>query len=445
LIHLPLIPAREHPGRVGFFLVVSLLLGLSIVHIPAVAALLFPTVAGLLALPVLTRYLCASDGGELDTHRILTWTIGSFLAHLLFSLAVTGIGGTVSDVLRGPDSITYNAHAITMVRHWADGFPFPNLPAGKEGFYYLLAALYWLLGAHVVAGLAVNAALIAAAVPLVADTTRRLFGSQAAKYACPLVVVLPGMFLWTAQLGKEAAALMLIAVAANCGVRLVERSSPGALLGLTTSIALLFTLRGWVALTLAGGFLAGITLSRPKLVGGLSTGATAVGALGLLVVTTGVGYSGYREATKSDLKEANAVRQELALTGRTGFDQEVDISTGGEALAYLPIGLARLTLGPFPWQLRGVRQLPGVLEVVVWWALLPSLWVGIRGGWQVAGRRLIVLVAPALITAILFSLSIGNYGTQLRERLQVVMLLVPFIALGLAVRKERSSTASVSV
>ncbi len=423
-------------SRSLFFLAVALLLGASIVHLRALAALLIPVIFGLTLLLALTRYM-SRPGDDLNQKRIVRWTLGSFIAHLLFSLAIYTFGGLVADVLRGPDSITYNARAIDLVRHWTEGLPPPLLPAGKEGYYYLLGGLYWLLGPHVVAGLAVNALLSAALVPLVTDTTRRLFGSRAAHYAAPLVVLLPGLFLWTSQLGKEAPALFLIAVAANAAVRLVNGNSVLALVSIMASIAILFAFRGWVALTLAGGLLAGIALSRRRLIGGVTTGVSTTVAIATLVVTSGIGYSGYQAAITSDLKQANAVRAELALTGRTGFDEGVDVSTGMAAVSYLPKGLARLVIGPFPWQLRGVRQLPGLLEVVAWWILLPSLWGGLRRGWRVGRRRLLVVILPTLTTAVLLSLSIGNFGTQLRERLQVVLLLVPVIALGLAVRRDR--------
>jgi hypothetical protein len=435
--------SRSGPARGGrrtiAFVATGVGLAVSLVHVRVVAALVVPAVFGVLALIVLVHCLADPDQGEPDRRRILRWTLISLVAHLLFGLLVMGLGGLFADVLRGPDSITYNNRAIDLMRHWSEGLPAPSLPAGKEGFYFLLAGLYWLFGAHIVSGLAINATLSAALVPLVTDTTRDLFGPRAARYAVPLVVVLPGMFLWTSQLGKEAAILFFIAVAANGAVRLLRRGSALALLSVMASISLLFTFRGWVALTLLGGVLAGIVLGRPKIIGGVSTGAATTAAIVVLVLTSGIGYSGYQAAMDADLEEANAVRQELAVTGRTGFDEGVDVSTSVAALSYLPKGVARLVVGPFPWQLRGVRQIPGVLEVVVWWTLLPSLWRGLRRGWQVARRRVLVLILPTLTTAAMLSLSIGNYGTQLRERLQVVLLLVPFVALGLAVRQERQA------
>ncbi len=93
--------------------------------------------------------------------------------------------------------------------------------------------------------------------------------------------------------------------------------------------------------------------------------------------------------------------------------------------------------GPFPWQVQGIRQLPVVLDVAVWWFLTPSLWLGARQAWRILRRRVVVLAVPSLAAACLLSLAVGNFGTLARERMQVVVLLIPMVALGLAVRSAR--------
>ena len=36
---------------------------------------------------------------------------------------------------------------------------------------------------------------------------------------------------------------------------------------------------------------------------------------------------------------------------------------------HLPYGLVQFALGPFPWQVRGIRQIPALVDVAVLWAL----------------------------------------------------------------------------
>jgi hypothetical protein len=431
-----MLAARRSPRFAAVAAGLAVGIGACIVHLDAAIALVVPGLTGVLVLLLLVRVFSGPDEDDGARRRLLSWTLLAFATHLAFGLLVTNAGGLIQAYLRAPDSYAYHNNAIAIVRHWEHGFPLPFLPAGKEGFYYVLASLYWMFGAHTSAGLVLNATLGAAIAPIMSDTTRRLFGDAAAEYAVKLVVLLPGLFLWTSQLMKEAPILFLIVLTANFASRLVERLSLSSLVGLAVVLALLFTFRGWVALVLAGGLVAGVTLGKSELVSGVSTGLAAL-ALIALALTLGVGYSGYKAAISSDLQEAQVVRRDLALSAASGYDPDADISTSAGALTYLPKGLTNFVFGPFPWQIREVRQLVVLPEVLAWWLLLPSLVRGLRRGWSLMGKRIAILLLPAITTACLLALAIGNFGTVVRERMQVVVLLVPFIAVGLATRRRQ--------
>ncbi len=402
-------------------------------------ALLAPALAGVVLLFLLVRFLEPSDEDQ-GGARLMWWTMASFAAHLAFGLFVTSAGGAVSNLLEAPDSVAYNELATRILLHWTGDFPMPKLPAGKEGYYYMLASLYWVFGIQTVAGIVVNAVLSASIVPLVTDTTRRLFGPAAAHRVPPLLLILPAFMLWPSQLIKEAPVLFLVAFAANCATRLTERFRAVPLAGLAAAMALFLTFRGVVALVFAGGFLASIAFGRRQLLGGLGTGL-GLASLVLLLLAFGVGYSGFDAAVNVDLERADVVRRDLARTATTGFDTDVDISTSKHALTYLPRGLVNFMFGPFPWQIQGMRQVPVVLDAAVWWLLIPSLCVGLRRGWQMLRRRIVVLGLPAFAAACLLSLAVGNFGLLARERMQVVVLLIPLVALGMSVRAARRETA----
>ncbi len=428
---------RRVPVRGGILAAATcaVVLGAGVVHGRALVALALPAVLGaLLLIALVERLLRGADDDA--RRRVLRWTMVSFAAHLAFGLAVTNAGYDVRYYL-ATDSLSYHRLATELVGHWTDGTPIPFIPSGKEGFYYMLAGLYWVFGTHEAAGLAVNAVLAAALVPLTSDTTRRLFGEAAARYAGPLVVLLPGMFLWTSQLMKEAGMLFLLAVALNCAVRLVDRMSPAPLVFLTLSLVLAFTFRAWVALVVAAGILIAVAVSSRHLLAGLGNGLSSLIVVAAVMLGSGVGYSGYQAAVDSDLKQANVIRLDLAYSAATGYDPEADISSTGAAVSYLPRGMVAFLFGPMPWNIQGVRQLPFVPDMLAWWLLLPSLWLGLRTSWRRIGRRVLVMLLPALLTTLLMSLALGNFGTVVRERLQMQILVVPVIALGLAGRAAR--------
>ena len=415
-------------------LVVAGALGVAIVHGGGVIALLAPATLGVLVLTVLVRALFRAD--DEARHRILWWTMVALASHLLFGMFSTLSGEEIRFYLAA-DSFTYDAAARDMVGHWTSGLPFPFIPDGKEGFYYLLGGMYWVFGSHVVAGLAVNATLAAALVPVSTDVTQRLFGSRAARYAAPLVVALPGLFLWTSQLMREAGMLLLLAVALSAAVRLFDRISVAGLMVLIGSLVLAFTFRAWVALVVAAGLLVGFAFGHRHVISGLGTGLGALAFAATVMVASGLGYSGYQAAVGVDLKQANVVRKDLAVSAQTGYAPEADISTARNAFLYLPQGVVNFVLGPFPWHIRAARQLPFVPDMVAWWLLLPSLWRGFIVASRRIGRQRLIIVLPTVGTVLFMSLALGNFGTVVRERLQVQILVVPLIALGLAERAAR--------
>ena len=417
--------------------VCSVVAGLLIVRLPVLIALVAPMTLAILILMALVHLLTGEEGeaGHATRRRIWAWTFGSLLLHVAVGLLLFDLRETS---LFPPDALKYDQGARQIVDHWTRELPYRSLASGKEGFFYLLAGLYRVLGPHPVAGVAVNAAMVAALVPLMTDATRRLFGIAAARFVAPLVVLLPGFVLWTSSLLREAGVCFLIALATNAAVRLTTRITPGALFTMTAGLALLFTFRGNVALLVAAGLVAGVAIGHRELVSGLSTGLGAMAILLLVVVVLGLGYSGYKVSVEADFEQVDAVRGALSSSAASGFTPEADVSTTGGALSYLPTGFVNFFLGPFPWQIQAAHQLIALPDLVLWWLLLPSLVRGVCVGTRRVGRRVTVLLIPALMTALMLSLLIGDFGTVLRERVQVVVLLVPFIALGLAQRGAKS-------
>jgi hypothetical protein len=401
-----------------------------------VAALAVPATFSLLFLLFLVRRLAPGETGAFD-QRILRWTMLAFVVHLLIGLVITNSHTAVNYL--GTDANQYHQGATQLAQSWMHKELTPHFPAGKEGFYFELAGLYFLFGSHWVAGIVVNAAAAAALVPILTDITRRLFGKDAAQYAAPLVLLIPGLLIWTSQLLREAPVLLLLAAAIDFALRVSERPRAGPVAGLAASLALLFAFRADVAYLLTGGLVIGLVISRRRVLSGLGIGALTLGAAAVLVTSVGLGYKGYQAVSNKDLKHAQLVRSDLSRSATSGIAPTADVSTPAHAIAYLPIGLASFTLGPFPWQVGGLRQVPALLDVSVLWALLPSCWRGFKASRRQRNRRALILAVPAVLITAVLSLVIANFGTIVRERMQTVVLLLPFIALGLSVRAAQRS------
>ena len=412
-------------AALGAGMAAAVVLGAAVVRAPALYALAVPAIFSLGALWAVLRWTAAGGPGD---HAAARWTYGSYALHLAVSMAIGASGLTVT--FFGGDANTYHIYSVALARHWSERTVMPELPAGKEGFFYALARVYEVLGPHRVGGLALTALCSALLVPLVADTTRRLFGERARSVVLPLIVLLPGFLVWTSQLLREAPIVAARALGANLAVRLSEEFRPGRLAMLGLTVATLFTLRANVAYVFGAGLLVGLVMGGRHLIAGVATAAAMVGFVAVLIMGGGLGESGYQRSATADLEKVNTVRSNLAYTANSGIGREADVSTPSGSIAYLPIGLPQLLLGPFPWQVRNFRQGLGLLEAMTVWWLVPSFVRGLRRAARQIGRRATLLLAPAAGITLVLTLLIGNVGTLVRERIQVTVLLLPFVALG---------------
>jgi hypothetical protein len=408
----------------------ALLFGGLIVRQPGFVAVVVPGIAMLLVVLAVTRAVTP----EAALNRVLTWTLAAFALHLAIGLVIQSRTSFVS--FFGGDASTYSAGATYIYQHWIHGAAIPRgvLPVGKTGFYYLLAALYWAFGTHSQAGIAVNAGMVALIVPILTDATRRHFGDSATRAVPVLATLVPGFLIWGSQLLREPGIYLMLAVALNCAVRLMHRTSLGALALLVTAIGLLFTFRADVALLAGAGLTIAIMFGRRQVIGGLVSGLGAVALILALVVGGGFGYSGYQFVTSTNLQQVNNVRANSSESAASGFLPNADVSNTRHAVSYLPLGATYFALGPAPWQLHNLRQVSALPDLLVWWFLLPSLWRGIREAWRRRGREVLVYLLPALFVTVGVALLVANFGTVVRERMQVVILLIPLMGLGWSVR-----------
>jgi len=405
----------------------GILLGLSLVRAPAVFAGSVLLVAGAIVVVVTSR--CLTRGlAAADRRREQMLALVLLGTHMVLGLMINA-SRTLTNYI-GPDAGGYHRDAIQLLAHWRGQQVAPMLAGGKEGFYYGLAWLYGLFGPHKAAGLAVIATCAALILPITADTTRRLFGSGRDRPLGLILLVLPAYVVWTSHLLREAPIVLCIVISVNCAVRLSERATLSTLLVTGVTSGVLLTLRANVAFVLLGALVVGIALGRRHLIHGFSTAAVVVGVVAILVLAGGLGLRGYRLASQANLQQVSDLRGDLATTANSGYQDEADVSTTKGAANYLVSGLPTFFLGPFPWQIGSSREVPGMIEAWTLWLLIPALVRGLRRSKALARRQTFILLVPALALALVLTLLTGNFGIIVRERLQVLVVLLPIVALG---------------
>jgi hypothetical protein len=165
---------------------------------------------------------------------------------------------------------------------------------------------------------------------------------------------------------------------------------------------------------------------------------TAVVLLGLALTYVGVTRSASLQYERyGNLERLQRSRSDLARTAESGFGRDVDVSSTSGAISTIPMGVVYLLFAPFPWQITSLRQSITLPEMVIWWASVPLLVLGL---WFAIKYRL-RMISPILIFTVMLTLAYsvfqGNVGTAYRQRAQLLVFYFIFVAVGFVLVKEK--------
>jgi Ca2+/Na+ antiporter len=130
-------------------------------------------------------------------------------------------------------------------------------------------------------------------------------------------------------------------------------------------------------------------------------------------------------------------RSDLAQSANTGFGKDVDVSTASGALGAIPLGAANLLFAPFPWQLASLRQSITLPEMIIWWASVPLLVLGLWFTIKYRLRQSLPILIFTTMLTLAYSIFQGNVGTAYRQRSQLLVFYFIFVSVGYVLLKER--------
>jgi hypothetical protein len=321
-----------------------------------------------------------------------------------------------------------------LVRTWREG-------GTGWGMGYLVASIYYFLGANMLAVQMFNAVLGAATAPVIFLCSRHIFDNlRVARLAAYAVAFYPSLVLWSAQGLKDGPIVFLLAVAMLATVKLGERMSPGYLTLLVLSMAGMITLRFYIFYMLSAAVAGSFVIGMRRLTGqSLVRQFVAVVVVGLALTYVGVLRTASQQLDKfGNLEAVQRSRADLATSAGSGFGKDVDVSTTGGALTAIPVGMAYLLFAPFPWQLASLRQSITLPEMLLWWGSFPLL---VAGAWFTVRHRLRRALPVLIFTTMLtlaYSVFQGNVGTAYRQRSQLLVFYFIFVSVGAVLMKERS-------
>jgi len=372
-----------------------------------------------------------------------------FMAALLFRLIL----GTLIFVFNGQeffggDALTYDYIGFAQLKAWGgDHYAQTrvNVFVGAEGasawgMVYFVALVYGLIGRNMLAIQFINSVLGAVTAPIIFLCAQHVFTNiRVGRFAAIAVAFYPSLVLWSSQGLKDGPVVFFLALSILATLKLGEKMSFKYLAVLVCSLIAILSLRFYVfymiTVAIVGAFVIGMREVTAK---SFLRQFAVVIIVGLALTYFGVNrYASVQVESFGNLQRIQRSRLDQATSAQSGFGQDSDVSSVGGALSTIPEGMMNLLLAPFPWQIVSLRQSITLPEMVIWWASIPLLVLGL---WFSIRYRL-RMISPMLIFTVMLTLSYsvfqGNVGTAYRQRAQLLVFYFIFVAVGLVLILEK--------
>jgi dolichyl-phosphate-mannose-protein mannosyltransferase len=339
--------------------------------------------------------------------------------------------------LLAPDEGTYAGGGWALALYWLGELltvPRRFMVEGAHGYFYVNGVLYYLFGFTDIPIKLINAFLGVLVTRHVFFLSRDLFGPPVARTASLLANYFPSLILWSALNIRDIWVILLLVLVSKYSFAIVRGYSHTDLVKLCAGIYALSFFRDYLIFAVAFPPVAAILLGgRGHLLRNFFMALLAAVAVAVLLEQGVVRPATQRQMSLEALSD---IRSNLA-TGGSAYYTDVDISTPGAAITFLPIALAYFFFSPFPWQITSFLRILSVPEMlVVYWLALPTF----RGLKYAVRYRLADSLQVLLLTALLtitYALTEGNVGTLYRHRAQAMAFYLIFAAVGLELRKPR--------
>jgi hypothetical protein len=334
-----------------------------------------------------------------------------------------------------PDETTYATTGFALAQYWSGELlvkPYRFFTDQALGYFYVNGVFFYVFGASDLPIKVLNAfigVLVGRQVFLLA---LQLFGAAAARRAATLTTYFPSLVLWSAVNIRDVWVILLLVLVSRYSLEVIRGYSRTALLKLCAAIYALSFFRDYLVFAVALPPIVAMLIGRR----GHLLRNFAVATVAAIAVAVLLEQGIVREQTQSrmSLEALSEIRRDLA-TGGSAYYRDVDISTPGGALAFLPVGLVYFFFSPFPWQMNSALRLMSAPEMVLIYYLALPTWRGIAFAVRNRLRDCIqVLMLTALVT-VTYALTEGNVGTLYRHRAQAMAFYLIFAAVGLEVKK----------
>ncbi len=369
--------------------------------------------------------------------------LGAVCARIIFGLILHVFD---LQMFAGPDSLTYHRIGAMLADAWL-GYPVAepdelavatSLRGSGWGMSYLIGSIYLITGQSILVAQTVFGIIGAATAPMVYYCALSIYHNRrVARFASIGVAFFPAFIIWSSQLIKDGLIVFLLVVAVIMILQLQKKFSLAGTLMLVASLIGLLSLRFYtfyvVVIAVVGGFVVGIETSFKNTLQRLAI---------LAVVSFALVYLGVVRIASVDLETYGSLERiqysrNVMASGESGYGSDMDVSTSDGALSALPVGFAYLMFAPFPWEMKNLRQSLTLPDVLLWWAMMPLLVIGLWHAFRHRLRENVPVIIFTFILTLAYSMFQGNLGAAYRQRTQIQVFLFMFIAVGWGLIREK--------
>lgn len=422
-------------------LLITFLFGLSI-SLSGINGSVATLIAGLLTVTViflLTKFVKNQEEREFITKI--------FLGGLLFRMVLGFFIYTFNlEMSFGPDATTYNVWGGRLSSCWM-GNGVCIVPRGDNwGMHYFVGIIYYIFGANPLLVQFISSVFGALTAVFVYFLAQEIFlNKRVARYSALAVAFLPAMIIWSSQLLKDGFVIFLLVIIMFAVIKLQKRFDYLSILILLLGLVGIWALRYYifyiVGIAALGALLLGTTITLPSLI----RRAIVIGILIIGSLLFGIQQVSQDQIDTFNLENVQRIRQAASDTtqSNSSIESDIDVSTTQGAIMALPVGMINILMAPFPWQMVNLTQVLTLPEMVVWWAMFPFMFIGIKYTIKNRFRESIAIIIFALVLLLAYSIYQGNVGTLYRQRTQIQVFLLVFAAVGFVVRLEQKENQKI--
>jgi len=293
--------------------------------------------------------------------------------------------------------------------------------------------------------------VVGACTPLLGYALAQEYGAvRGARWSAILIGFFPSVVLWSSLNLHDVDAYLVILLAFLLTIRLQDSPRWWRVVAVALTLSAMYLLRIFSDAALLVAVVCGLLVWQLRMprrmvirIAGLAGGAIVASIAGALVFPR----AGQFIYGKSGLSRLADIRRSFASGARSAVDVDPGLQSLGGVLAFLPLALVDFLLRPFPWEKGSSLSALTRPEVILYYAILPLVAVGIVLGVRKAGVRTVPGLVFLAITGVGYALVVSNLGTIYRERGELLIVMFTFVgvavdAIGTRLRTQRLGAGS---